>query len=148
MTGAADGVGELTRRFQRPPQRGLRVTARIRLDERVDRRREARISDRCLLAARAPAPRTPTTQCRLGGLTRQLGQTRANRGTRDARRVCQRAQPAPTQLGRLYRQQQPPLAFIQMRAKHRETTGRWLRIDHHTIVDPDHRLEWLLLRGP
>ena len=141
--------GQVPQRLGRPPQRRLRVTPFIRLDQRQQRRDQPGIQ--LLGAPAAPALASgPAIRERILALL-QLEDAPADRGLAHPGHLGDGPDPAMPQQPGLRRQQQPPLPLVQMRQQHlepqRELITR-IRRDRHTATsNPQTRTTMLFLYG-
>ena len=126
MPGGGQLGGQLRRRFRRPPQRRLRIAARDRIHQRIQRREQLGVGRRLRRAARPRAAHPPRYRLVVVQLAHPL---------RDRVRVRtpgrgHRLDPTRTQHPRLRAQQQPPRPLVQMRPDQRQP--RRDRIGIHT----------------
>src|SRR6266536_1714168 len=127
--------GQVPQRLGRPPQRRLRVTPLIRLNQRQQRRDQPRIQFRGAPAAPALASGPAVRERILAFL--QLEDTPADSGLTHPRDLGDGPDPAMPQQPGLRPQQQPPLPLVQMRRQHLESQRELatsLRRDRHTAI--------------
>jgi len=110
--------GQVPQRLGRPPQRRLRVTALIRLDQRQQRRDQPGVQLLSVLAAPALASGTAIRERILALL--QLEDTLADSALAHTGRLSDGPDPAMPRQPCPGRQQQPPLPLVQMRQQHIE----------------------------
>ena len=142
MPRPAQRVSDLAGRLQRPPQRRLRITLRVR-------------SANASIASARPGSATvallrPAPGCRDRPNANTAGPVPPANSRKPAwivvratlgisRRGSQRSHPATTQLSRLERQHQPPLPFIKKTSHNREPASSPLSINH-THIPRDHHI--------
>ena len=113
MPGGGQRPRQLPGGLQRPPQRRLRIPARVGVHQRRQRRDQPRVSVGQLLAAPAGRPH-PRLRLPVG-----LPHPTRHRIRVHPRRRRHHLDPAPPQLPRIRAQHDPPLPLIQVRPHHR-----------------------------
>ena len=126
-------LSQVPQRLGRPPQRGHRIPPLIRFHQPEQCSGQFRIVLVDASSSTARPSRSPDRQGILTGL--QLGDAFAHRGSADATRFRDRAEPAVPQQSRLGRQRQSLLTLVQIRQQHLEAPSELatdLGVDTHT----------------
>jgi hypothetical protein len=131
MPGRLKRIGNVLQALRAPPQRRLRITARIGIDQRLKRPHKPRIGLR-----QGPTPRTrPTNPARIEPRTRrQLLDPTPNRVLADPRRPRHRHDPTTPMRPSLRRRPQPPLTLVQLRTQPPKPLSNLRFIDHAPAI--------------
>src|SRR5450755_973468 len=131
MTGIHQRARDLLQALRAPPQRRLRIPARLRIDQRLQRRHQPRIG---LRQPRPPRPR-PTDPPHIQ--PRPLPHLRDpthHRVLTDPRRPHNRRDPTTPMRPRLRSRPQPPLTLVQLRTQSSIPLGNLRFIDHALAI--------------